>query len=45
MSMSVQQAVLDGIERCRAPPCLLVDSLMDVLALRMTVGDLTAPSA
>ena len=44
MSMSVQQAVLDGSERCRAPPCLLVDSHMDVLVLLMTVGDVTAPT-
>ena len=44
MSMSVQQAVLDGTERCRAPPCLLVDSRVDALSLRMTVGGLTAPT-
>ena len=44
MSMSIQQAVLDGTERCRAPPCLLVDSLMDVLDLLMAVGGLTAPT-
>lgn len=40
--MSIQQAVLDEIERCRAQFHQLVDSHMDALILRMTVGDLTA---
>ena len=40
--MGIQQAVLDEIERCRAQLHQLVDSRMDALVLRMTVGDLTA---
>ncbi len=42
MNKSVQQAVLDEIERCRTQLHQLVDSHMDALVLRMTVGDLTA---
>ena len=40
--MSIEQAVLDEIERCRAQLHQLVDSHMDAFVLRMTVGDISA---
>ena len=40
--MGIQQAVPDEIERCRAQLHQPVDSHMDALVLRMTVGDISA---